>query len=122
MPTVLYVDDDRDFADLVELRLTRDLDCAVETVLSADAALDRLDDGNVACAVLDYRLPRMGGPELLAAVHERRPDLPVVFFSGLDDPETAADATAAGAAAFVTKSNANFETLAEEIRAAIGDA
>jgi len=118
--TVLYVDDDPDFADLVGIRLRRELDDPVETTTTAEGGLERLEAGGVACLVLDYRMPRMTGPELLEAVTERHPGVPAVFFTGIDDPETAAEAKAAGASAFVRKDVRNFGTLADAVREADG--
>lgn len=117
--TVLYVDDDRDFAELVELRLSRDVDYAVESVRTADAALERLESDDVVCLVLDYRLPGTSGPELLTEVTERHPLVPVIFFTGMDDPETASEMREAGAAAFVQKDVGSFGTLADAIREAV---
>ncbi|WP_435101711.1 response regulator [Halarchaeum sp. P4] len=119
--TVLYVDDDRDFADLVDLRLTRELDYDVESVRSADAAFERLAEGDVVCLVLDYRLPGMSGPEVLEAVTERYPDVPVVFFSGMDAEETAAEMREAGASAFVQKDVGSFDALADAVRDAVAE-
>jgi len=41
---------------------------------------DRFDEIDV--VVTDVVLPLMGGPELVARLHEKRPDLPVIFISG----------------------------------------
>ncbi|GAD51615.1 htr-like protein [Halarchaeum acidiphilum MH1-52-1] len=118
--TVLYADDDPEFADVVGLRLRSHLDCAVETTTSGEHALERLDDADVDCLVLDYRLPGHDPLELLRDARSRRPDVPVVFFTGVDDPSAAADAKEAGAAAFVRKGPGSVDTLADVIREQIG--
>lgn len=112
---VLYVDDDDAFVDLVQRRLSMSLDRDVETVSSPSAALERLADGGVDCLVLDYYFPGVEGPEVLANVRERDPDVPVVFFTGLD----AADADDVDAAAFVRKGVGGFDDLTEAVADAL---
>jgi PAS domain S-box-containing protein len=81
--TVLLVEDENQIRELA----TRALRAQGYTVLSAingeDAvsqSRDRFDEIDV--VVTDVVLPLMGGPELVARLHEKRPDLPVIFISG----------------------------------------
>jgi len=114
--TVLYVDDDRDFADLVEIRLARDIDGDVEAVTTLEDAMARLDGGDVDCLVLDYRLSETDGEESYAAVREHHPDVPIVFFSGVSDRGTVESLIDAGARAFVTKGVDGFDDLATAVK------
>ena len=79
---VVYVDDETGFADLASELLERETDrLSVESVTSADRALDRLD-GDVDCVVSDYDMPGTNGLELLEMVRGTYPDLPFVLFTG----------------------------------------
>ncbi|MDQ4069139.1 MAG: response regulator [Actinomycetota bacterium] len=53
--------------------------------------------------VLDLHLPGKDGIDVLSAVREARPGIPVVILTGQDSPEVRERALAAGAAMFITK-------------------
>jgi len=119
--SIVYVDDDRALADVVSRRLRARLDCGVETTESAEDALDRLDEGQVDCLVLDYRIPGEDPLSVLRDARSRRPDVPVVFFTGIADPETVATATEAGADAFVRKGPGGVDELADALGETLDD-
>ena len=43
------------------------------------------DDGSVDVAVVDVRMPSMGGLELAQKLREARPDLPILFMTGISE-------------------------------------
>ncbi|GGM62543.1 DNA-binding NtrC family response regulator [Halarchaeum rubridurum] len=112
---VVYVDDDPALVDVVDRRLRARLDRPVETTRSAADALERLDAERVACLVLDYRITGEEPLSLLRDACARRPDVPVVFFTSIGDPETMAAAREAGADAFVRKGPGGADALAETL-------
>jgi CheY-like chemotaxis protein len=74
---VLHVGDDPEGAEAVVRFLERDdgrFD--VRTATSASEGLGRLDEAAFDCVVSDYDLPTRDGVQFLAAVRERRSDLP----------------------------------------------
>lgn len=82
---VLHVDDDRLQTELVSRQLGRiDEELDVESVTSVDAAIERLEAGDVDCLVTDFDMGEADATDLLksAAVTER--DLPVVLFTSRD--------------------------------------
>jgi DNA-binding response OmpR family regulator len=101
---VLLVDDDR--------RLLRDLKeglaryaNAFSVVLAGDGAealecLKRLD---IALVVTDLKMPAVDGFELLAAVMDRYPDIPVIIITGFSSPELEALARRSGAMDVIAK-------------------
>ncbi|WP_135820394.1 PAS domain S-box protein [Halostella litorea] len=102
--TVLHVDDDPDFADLVSVYLEREnssLEVITET--SADAGLDRLADVDIDCIVSDYDMPRTDGLEFLSAVREEYPQVPFILFTGKGSEEIASDAISAGVTDYLQK-------------------
>ncbi|WP_421743375.1 response regulator [Cellulomonas sp.] len=80
---VLVVDDEPDELALIERHLRR-LGYDVVAVKSAEEALGDEDNLGVDVAIVDLRLPGMGGWELVDVLHARRPGLPVIITSVLD--------------------------------------
>lgn len=56
-------------------------------------------------AVVDYCIPGYDGLAAIAAIHKKRPDLPVIVVSGRMGEETAVDTIKSGAFDYVLKSN-----------------
>ncbi len=83
MSRVLVVDDEPDELALIARHLRRQ---GHDVVLAASAEEALADDDHLAVdvAVVDLRLPGMGGWELVDVLAERRPGLPVVVTSVLD--------------------------------------
>lgn len=91
------------------------------TASSTEEALDSLGPpGAPGCDLIltDYRLPGRSGVELVRAVAERWPGLPVLVISAHEEDAFGREARGAGAAAFLTKRNL-FLTLVPAIRAAL---
>ncbi|MXR42496.1 PAS domain S-box protein [Halobaculum sp. WSA2] len=102
--TVLHVDDDREFADLVSIYLEREADTLeVITETSPRSALDRLQTEAVDCIVSDYDMPQTDGLEFLEAVREEFPDLPFLLFTGKGSEEIASEAISAGVTDYLQK-------------------
>ena len=78
---ILIVEDDRDTR--AQLGLLIEL-LGYETVLCADAVegIKAFDTHEVDLVLTDLVLPRGDGVDLLTAVHERKPDLPVIILTG----------------------------------------
>lgn len=82
-PRVLVVDDEPDELALLARHLRR-LGHEVRATKSAEDALADEDNLEVDVAIVDLRLPGMGGWELVDVLHARRPGLPVIVTSVLD--------------------------------------
>jgi len=102
LPCVFVVDDDAGFRRNVG-RVAAGAGCRVEEFGDAPAALEALDRLGPALVLTDLRLPGVDGLELLAALRERRPELPVVLMTGHGDIATAVQAMRAGAYDFLEK-------------------
>lgn len=57
---------------------------AVESVHATDGAdaLEKLDADSIGMVITDLRMPKMTGTELLSAIKDKNPDMPVVLISG----------------------------------------
>ena len=96
------VDDDESVRMAIR-GLLRSLGFKVETFGSAEDLLGsaRLDD--IACLIVDLRLPGMSGVDLQRQLLAAKRELPMVFISAHDDPVAQQQALTAGALAFLRK-------------------
>ena len=103
-PSVFLVDDDDLFRDALQMNLAEEgLDVA--SFGSGRAALDHLDAGNAADAILlDWRMPEMNGLEVLHQLRGRGIATPVIFLTALSDETHEEAALAGGAVDFIDKS------------------
>ncbi len=120
--SVLHVEDDESFADLVSTFLERQREYfTVETVTDPEATLDRLADTDVDCVVSDYDMPGIDGLELLERVRAAYPDLPFLLFTGKGSEEIASEAISKGVTEYLQKGGGTeqYEVLANRIEQAV---
>lgn len=101
---ILIVDDERDIRDLVAGVLSDEgYDC--RTAGDSISALAAIDERRPSLLLLDVWLhgSPMDGLEVLDAVKQREPDLPVIIFSGHGNIDTAVAAISRGAVDFIEK-------------------
>jgi DNA-binding NtrC family response regulator len=77
--------------------------CTVQTVASAEAAIERLAQNDVDAVVTEVRLPGMDGGALVAHIQQNYPDVPVIAVSKCADIETAVSVLKHGAKDFLIK-------------------
>lgn len=129
--TVLSVEDD-DASYFLICSSLRELGSrlAVERVENGEDALEFLrhsgavsDASRPSLILLDLNLPRISGPEVLAAISgdERLRDIPVVIFSSSCADADRVKCLALGARQFITKPN-NYREFVNAIRLACGHA
>lgn len=82
--TVLIVDDEDALLRVLALVL-EDQGYRVVTARNGRAALELSRTQGADIVVTDFMMPEMGGNELIAALHETRPRLPVILMSSLDE-------------------------------------
>ena len=119
---VLHVDDDPDFGDLTAALLEREDDrFTVETVTSAGAGTEQLEQNQFDCVVSDYDMPGENGIAFLRSVRERHADLPFILFTGKGSEEVASDAISVGVTDYLQKDTGNeqYELLANRVSNAV---
>jgi RNA polymerase sigma factor (sigma-70 family) len=108
---VHIVDDDASFRTAIERRL-RKAGYEVATYPSAQHLLDCLpNESELACILLDVRIPGLSGPELQARLSEIGSTLPIVFLTGYAEVQTTVRAIKAGAEDVLTKPVSSEELL-----------
>lgn len=101
---ILIVDDERDIRDLVAGVLS-DEGYECRTAGDSTTALDMIDQRRPSLVLLDVWLhgSPMDGLEVLDAIKQREPELPVIIFSGHGNIDTAVSAIGRGAMDFIEK-------------------
>jgi two-component sensor histidine kinase len=102
LPTLLYIDDDKALARLVDRGLSR-LGLKVVHARSGADGLDRLAQGGIDVIALDQYMPGLDGLETLERIMAIPDAPPVVFVSAAQDSKIAVTALKAGAADYLVK-------------------
>jgi two-component sensor histidine kinase/CheY-like chemotaxis protein len=102
MPTLLYIDDDKAIARLVERGMGRS-GFAVVHAANGTEGLDRLRRGGVDVVALDQYMPGLDGLETLEQILAIPNAPPVVFVTASQDSSIAVTALKAGAADYLVK-------------------
>ena len=83
MPTIALVDDDRNILTSVSIALEAE-GYRIQTYTDGASALDGLKHAPPDLAILDIKMPRMDGMELLRRLRQKS-DLPVIFLTSKDE-------------------------------------
>jgi DNA-binding response OmpR family regulator len=117
---ILLVDDEYDLVSTLAERLSfRDIDA--DWVSSGVDALKKLQDTSYDLAVLDMKMPHMGGLELRERIHALHPKMKYIFITGhgsADDFNAAASKE--GSDCYLVKP-VNIDLLIEKISAVLAD-
>jgi PAS domain S-box-containing protein len=121
MISVLYVDDERDIIEVVQLSLEKTGDIRVTAVTSAQDALSK-DIQSFDAIVSDYLMPGMDGIAFLKTIRQQYGDIPFILFTGHGREEVVIEAINNGADSYLQKGgdpDAQFAELAHRIRQAV---
>ena len=99
---IAIVDDDEWVRKSVA-RLIKSAGFRTQTFASAEDFIESGKHDEIACVILDLRLPGMSGLELQARLAAEHNLVPIVFVSAHDEQKTRAQALHAGAIAFLGK-------------------
>ncbi len=82
-PTVLVIDDEDLVRDVVA-RMIEDLGYHAVTAADGPTGLEMIERLSIDAVLVDLTMPRMSGADVVIALREKRPALPVVICSGYD--------------------------------------
>lgn len=110
---VLYVDDEEQLLLLVKNHLTAE-GFTVETVNSGEDAFEILGKKTFDVILLDIRMPRISGIDVLKHIQQKKIKSRVVMLTAVDDLSVALESVKNGATDYLTKPY-EFETLVSAI-------
>ncbi len=99
---ILVIDDEPSILEFFA-RLLRLKGFSVQTAASGAAALEIMSGSEVDLVITDIILPQMDGFQILDAVRQKNPDIPVIIMTGQGDAETVRKAMLRGADEYITK-------------------
>jgi len=102
METILIIDDEKSLVDLLTVVFKKE-GYRVKTSLSATGALDLLEKEAFDLVITDIKMPERSGMDILKAVKERSPEVPVIMITAYGSVKQAVDALKAGALDYVVK-------------------
>lgn len=114
---VMVVDDEAPLLSLYGEVLGRE-GFQVETMLTGEEALTRLEDGPIDLLVVDKNLPGMSGIEVLARARALYPRLEAIVITGFGSLQSAVEAVRLRARAYLLKPLEDVEELARLVREA----
>jgi DNA-binding NtrC family response regulator len=100
--SVLVVDDEPIVCHSVRKILSKQ-SCAVEEAFDVDAAMQKMKLQSYDLVLLDLKMPKRNGMEVLKSIRTQYPDLPVIMVTGHGTIESAVEATKLGAFNFIPK-------------------
>lgn len=102
--TVLIADDNLTIRKVLRSALEKEADCSVcGEAENGSIALQRVKELHPDLVVLDFSMPVLNGLEVLRALKQVRPAMPVIFFTMFKDKYLEAEAFAAGASVVISK-------------------
>ena len=118
IPTkVLLVDDEKDFIEMLSLRL-KEVGEKITVAYSGQEALDTLEKADIDVVILDIKMPGMDGISFQKALAQFDYPLPVVFLTGHGDIQASVAAMKGGAEDFLVKT-ASKDALLDAIERAL---
>ena len=103
MPTVLVVDDSAVDRRLVGGMLSKSPGIDVDFAADGKEALKKVQANPPALVITDLVMPEMNGLELVSAIVDQYPQVPVILMTGKGSEDIAVKALQAGAASYVPK-------------------
>ena len=102
MDKILIIDDEKSVLDMLNVVFKKE-GYRVKKSLSAQKALELIDEEDFDLILSDIRLPQISGMELLRKVKEKKPGIPVIMITAYGTIKQAVEAFKAGAIDYVVK-------------------
>ena len=114
---ILVVDDEESITYLVKTELEDLPEFEVDTALSGSDAINLIQSKVYDVVLLDVKMPRIGGVEVLRYIKDHAPTTQVIMLTNVVDVKTAIETTKLGAYDFISKPYEPAELLATVRRA-----
>jgi DNA-binding NtrC family response regulator len=114
--SLLAVDDEENFLETLRALLTGD-EYQIETASDGVAAINKLQTKAYDLVLLDIKMPRVDGMEVLKFIKDRYLDTQVIMLTGVADIKLAVECMQLGAYTYITKPHSADELLATIDRA-----
>lgn len=101
--TILVVDDDPAIVELFKHILLKNTGHYVTTAENGSDALNKMSDTDFDLVLTDWRMPVMGGQDLLENLNSTHPVTPTIVISAASEPENIVQALHSGAINFLPK-------------------
>ncbi len=101
--TLLLVDDDHGFRQLMRYELEKEGYASILEAEDGDEALNLIREKHIDLLLLDLRMPRLQGEEVLRVVKENYPSIPVIVVTGRTESEIKNSVLDLGAQAYLEK-------------------
>jgi len=111
---ILYVDDEQHLRQLIKDQLSAE-GYSVDTADDGDTATERLKTEKFDLILLDIRMPRMNGIEVLKFIKAKKITCRIIMLTAVDDLAIALEAVKQGANDYLTKPY-ELETLLKSVR------
>ena len=116
-PCVLIIDDDPDDRALIIRGLKRELEDPHIAEITSQGELDKaLKNLQFDIVITDYQIRWTNGLEVLKQAKSRRPNAPVIMFTGTGTEEIAVEAMKEGLQDYLLKSPSQYERLASVVK------
>jgi two-component system response regulator AtoC len=114
---ILVVDDEESIAYLVKTELEEVQEFEIDTALSGSDAINLIQSKAYDVILLDVKMPRISGVEVLKHIKEHSPASQVIMLTNVVDVKTAIETTKLGAYDFISKPYESDELMATVRRA-----
>ena len=109
---ILHIEDDRDDAEIVGRYFAKSKqNFKITRAQTGLEALEKMTRQHYDAVLLDYRLPRMDGLDVLEAMRKQKIEVPVIMLTGAEDVRIAVDSMRLGASDYIVKSLGDYEKL-----------
>ena len=116
MATIVLVDDDKNILASVTMLLEQE-GYHVRSYTDGASALTAMSATPPDLAILDIKMPRMDGMELLRRLRQAT-EIPVIFLTGMSEPRAIVEGINAGARFYMTKP-VQIDELLDKVRRAL---
>jgi DNA-binding NtrC family response regulator len=103
LPRILIIDDEKDMLTLLRRIIGEETAHELEVENDPVAAMAAFGRRSFDLVITDLKMPRMDGIQVMGAVREIRPDVPVIIMTAYATIDTAVEAIREGAFDYITK-------------------